>query len=181
MKIWKTITIKKVTAQQLEKAGYKVSDWAKDLLSKTKFKKETLNLVNISVAELGFPDGATRQQIYDKAKELGLEFCPASVGPVLRMEYQDQPNGERLLIGMEPVTVSVGNLRVFGVERDDGDRWLNRHYDDPEDVWDGRNRWVFSLSKLASGSLDTLPLDSCRDMEHLEAMEITRKIKEIIK
>src|SRR3990172_6680400 len=124
MNIWKTVKIKKMTAEQLEKAGFKISDLAKELLAKTTFKKETLDLEVISVAELGFPNGATKEQIYNRAEKRGLDLCPASVGPVLRMEYKDQPVGEWFSIGMKPIVASGGRLRVFRVECDGGGHWL---------------------------------------------------------
>ncbi len=72
-----------------------------------------LNLVRTSVAELGFKRGAQRCEIYGRAKELGLDLCPAEVALHLRLEYQDQPFGERLRIAMEPRTIRVGFQQVF--------------------------------------------------------------------
>ncbi len=40
-------------------------------------------------------------------------------------------------------TDSDGNLKVFSVERDDNGLWLNSNYDNPDNVWNGSNRWVF--------------------------------------
>ena len=104
-------------------------------------------MVVVSVAELGFKDGATREQIYARAKELGLDLCPAEVGPQLRLQYKDQPNGEWLVIAMEPITGSVGNLNLFRVRRDDSDLWLDGDYDYPDYVWDAGDRFVFSRRK----------------------------------
>ena len=58
--------------------------------------------------QLGFPNGATLKEIYAKAKDLGLELCPAEVGPLLRLNYPDQPNGEYLRIAMETINDSDG-------------------------------------------------------------------------
>jgi hypothetical protein len=40
-------------------------------------------------------------------------------------------------------TDSDGDPNVFNVEHDDNDRWLNTNYDNPDNVWNGNNRWVF--------------------------------------
>ena len=56
---------------------------------------------------------------YACALELGLELCPAEVGPVLRLAYKDQPLSRWLIIAMNVITVSVGGLSVFRVEHDD--------------------------------------------------------------
>lgn len=156
-KVWKTLKLGTglQTADDFRKAikksGCKIGDWANDILGKPAFgaadKEMEVDLVDVSVAELGFKNGATRKEIYAKAKELGLELCPPEVGPQLRLQYKDQPMNEWLLIGMEPVTDSGGHLVVFNVERRDGDQWLDTGCDDADDVWDGGSRWVFLLRK----------------------------------
>jgi hypothetical protein len=42
--------------------------------------------------------------------QLGLELCPAEVGPQLRLEYLNQPVGEFLHIAMRPVATYRGDL-----------------------------------------------------------------------
>ena len=46
--------------------------------------------------------------------------------------------------GTSHATDSDGDLNVFNVERnDDGSQWLNSNYDNPDNVWNADNRWVF--------------------------------------
>lgn len=106
-----------------------------------------MDLVMVTVAELGFKKGARRDQIYERAKELELELCPPEVGPQLRLQYRDQPNGEWVLIGMEPIADSGGDLDVFSVERDDSELWLDSDWGYPDDFWDADDRWVFRLPR----------------------------------
>jgi hypothetical protein len=134
---------KKITAKELEKKGFKVGDWAKDILKKVKFKKQEIELVVKTVSKLGLPDGGTLKEIYEKAKEQGLELCPAEVGPALRLVYTDQPKGEWLRIAMEPVTDSDGDLFVFSIEHDDDGLWLFGFNGNPGIFCYGNYRWVF--------------------------------------
>ena len=124
---------------------------ANDILGKPAFTVATeeteLDLVVVSVAELGFKNGATREQIYSRAEERGLDHCPAEVGPQLRLQYADQPKGEWLVVGMEPITDSGGDLELFGVERGDSGLWLSSCFDDPGGVWSSDDRFAFSLRK----------------------------------
>lgn len=141
-----------------EKVGCKIGDYGNDVLEKPAFEKSVaeketeVELVNVSVEELGFKDGATRADIYKRAKELGLGLCPAEVGPQLRLKYKDQPKGEWVLIAMEPITGSNGYLHVFNVKRydggdDDGVLCLNARNGDPDFSWGGDTRWVFLRCK----------------------------------
>lgn len=51
------------------------------------------------------------------------------------------------------ITDSDGNLKVFNVERNDSGLWLNSYYDNPDNVWNGNNRWVFARRKLLRSPL----------------------------
>ncbi len=151
--IWKTIKLgtelKTVDdfRRQIGNYGRRIGDWANDILGKPAFtisdEEFEVDLVIKSVAELGFPNGATRAQIYDRAISLGLELCPAEVGPQLRLQYLDQPKDEWLRIAMEPIADSVGDLYVFNVGHAGDDRWLNVHSGHPDRHWSADNRWVF--------------------------------------
>jgi len=155
MQAWKTIklgTHKNADAlrKTLEK-NYRIGDWANDILGKSSFvpsvKETEVDLVNISVAELGFKNGATRDKIYDRALELGLELCPAEVGPQLRLQYKNQPKGEWLRVAMDPIADSLGLLDVFFVYHHSGDLWLNAYSGNPVSFWQDDSRWVFVLRK----------------------------------
>ncbi len=148
--IWKTITIglhknAESYRKALKSCGFKISDWVNDILKKIVVSSvETiLDLVILTVAELGFNNGATLQQIYDRAKELGLELCPAEVGLALCLAYLDQPYGEWLQIAMEPITDSDGGVGVFHVAHDDDEQWLGMCWSSSDGVWNPDDQWVF--------------------------------------
>lgn len=102
-----------------------------------------VDLVVVSVAELGFKNGVKREDIYARAKELGLGLCPAEVGPQLRLQYADQSGGEWLVIGMEPITGSGGSLRLFRVGHGDFGLWLGGSCGGPDSIWRAGRRFVF--------------------------------------
>ena len=127
----------------------RISPWGNDILDRISVSpKETeIDLVRLTVAELGLPKGGIREQIYEKAKELGLYPCPAEVGPQIRLQYQDQPSGEWLLIGMEPITDSNGDPHVFYVGHVSVVRWLSARNGDAGHFWSPESRWVFVRRK----------------------------------
>lgn len=106
--------------------GNQISTYAQDILNKIKplKQKEEIDLVSFSVEQLGFPNGATLQQIYDIAKEFNLELCPPQVGSELRLSYKDQPEDEWLRIAMNPISGRDGGPLLFFVGRDGSESWL---------------------------------------------------------
>ncbi len=151
---WKTIKIgTQKSVKDLTKAltgnGFRISDWAGDILKKiTLAAAETeIELVLVSVADLGFTKATRRDVIYDRAKELGLDLVPAEVGPQLRLAYTDQPLNEWMVMAMEPITGSDGGLGVFNVEHYDVGRWLRSYSGDPDIMWNPDDRWVFARRK----------------------------------
>ncbi|MGY4498969.1 hypothetical protein ACVWYH_002900 [Bradyrhizobium sp. GM24.11] len=63
-----------------------------------------MDLLIVSAAELGFQgETASLAEIYARAQRLGFGLAPAEIAPQLRLQYLDQPIGEFLIIGMEPI------------------------------------------------------------------------------
>ena len=111
-----------------------ISDDADEILGRPAFpfikQPVDLDLVVLSVFELGFGAQAARtdvalgasaevslRDIYARAVSLGFELSPAEVGPVLRLQYLDQPHGEFLEIAMNPVAKYTGELIRLSVAR----------------------------------------------------------------
>ncbi len=130
---------------KLESKGIWVGDYAKDLLDKTEYSKEskTYKLVQFSVEQLGFPQGATTDQIYAKAQELGLKLCPAEVGPQLRLVY---PGKDWKVIAMKQVSGLSGYPDVFYLGSDDSELKLDAYLAYPSDRWYSGLQFVFLAS-----------------------------------
>jgi hypothetical protein len=70
----------------------------------------------LSARNLGIQaETAQVADIYARARTFGFRLAPAEVGPQLRLQYQDQPVGEVLHIGMEPLTTQRGQSVIFVV------------------------------------------------------------------
>jgi hypothetical protein len=129
--IWKTITVggsKGVNAVRdaLETAPchMAIADDADEILGRPAFPfiktPRELDLVVLSVFELGFDDQASLHDIYARAVALGFELCPAEVGPALRLNYLDQPPGDSLHVAMKPVARYNGTLIDFTLAKAHG-------------------------------------------------------------
>ena len=152
--VWKTITLgayKTPAAYRkaLTAAGHKIGSWGDEILGRiTCAKQETeVDLVALSVGDLGFKDGAYYKDICAKAIEMGLELCPAEVGPALRLAYNDQPRGEWLRIAMDAITGRGGCRGLFAVDYDRDELWLDDHDGHPDHFWSADGRFVFVRRK----------------------------------
>jgi len=104
------------------------------------------------VKDLGFAQNPTTDELYAKAKELGLELCPAETGPHLRLKYEEvfkreQPMNEYLRVAMKQITGSGGNPRVFIVRRSGGGFWLGGDWAGPAGRWSLGDEFVFRFRK----------------------------------
>jgi hypothetical protein len=157
LEVWKTINLGtglKTTddfRKALESAGFKISSWASGILGMPDFtvasEEVTIDLARVTVAELGFEEETTLDQIYERAKWLGLKICPPEVGPQLCLQYPDQPTGEKILIGMKPIAGPEDSLNVFNV-MNDSQRWLHSYWDANPGHWSPSSQWVFRLPRL---------------------------------
>lgn len=142
---------KKQLEGEMKERKIQVDDYTQSMLDSNDFtvakNAERLNLVRLTVNDLGFPRGATTKEIYDKAQELGLDLCPAEVGPHLRLQYADQPLGEWVYIAMKPIADRDGNPHVFKLERYEDGLWLSRRWAGPGSRWHADYRLVFCLRK----------------------------------
>lgn len=164
--------------------GIEISLYVKEMLKKITYqkKKEIIDLVVVKVSDMSIDATyPTTAQIYSWAKQNGLELCPPETGPRLRLAYDHQPIGDYLVIGMEPITGSDGDPRVFGVYRGGGGgRWLGYYWDVPDREWDSDDRFVFrklalGAEKLESGTLNLGALDLIYEIE-----ERLEKLKNLI-
>ena len=122
-KVWKTITFGRFAntfalRNALDAAGCGIGDLAEQILARPAFAMnpaEDVDLVVVSAAELGTPTETSLVDVYARAQERGLALAPAEVGPQLRLQYPDQPIGEFLHVGMNPINTWSGEPVIFAL------------------------------------------------------------------
>ncbi|WP_373568289.1 hypothetical protein [Bradyrhizobium cajani] len=122
---WKTITIGTFAdplglRNKMHGMGCSIGGQAAEILARPTFVlgsgKTELELVLVSPVQLGFTsDMVTLADVYARARQLGFELAAAEVGPQLRIQYLDQPIGEFLIIGMEPIKTWSGEPIILNV------------------------------------------------------------------
>ncbi|MBI3589729.1 MAG: hypothetical protein HY093_04960 [Candidatus Liptonbacteria bacterium] len=136
--------------KELKTAGIKISEYAKDMFQSPEFvsgkNSEEATLIRLTVADLGFTGYTRTDRIYERAKELGLELCPAEVGPHYRLKYQNQPLGEWIYIGMKQISDSDGPTHVSELGRFEDGLWLDDDWAGPAHGWSPEDEGVFRKS-----------------------------------
>lgn len=125
-------------------------------------ERRVVEIAALSVAELGFDDGARYGQIIVRARESGLVECPLELGPHLRLRFLDQPDvtdGLPLAHGRAPphsLTITSTPLddgeetpKGFYLRRVDGVSWLRAYWSWSGHVWSPEDVLVFSKGTAA--------------------------------
>ena len=104
----------------LDAAGCSVGGAAREVLARPGFTlsaaKTDVGLIAVSVAELGFQtETVSLGDIYARARQLGFELAAVEAAPQLRLQYFDQPIGEFLIVGMEPIKTWSGEPIILNV------------------------------------------------------------------
>ncbi|MCG3088932.1 helicase [Sporosarcina sp. MB25] len=132
----------------------------KQLLSDERFtlSEHTYQLITVelSVRDLGLTEGASLEQIFVTAEQLGLQIGPIEIGPYIRLAYLDQPEGSAgkpartqrapygsITIAAEIMDASDEFPKGFYLRRINGELWLRGYVTDNEHIWDPDDRFVF--------------------------------------
>lgn len=120
------------------------SSGARDILDKVEFSSspEELNLVRVTLADLGFKEMPSHKAVLARAEELGLNLCPAEVGPRLRLAYKDQPKNDWVNVGMVPIIDAEGFPIIFSIVEESG-LYLHSNYNSEIQVNNINTSFVF--------------------------------------
>ena len=153
--VWRSITLggyRGVDAYRdaLDIAKIKIGDSADEILGRPAFPyagmKTGVELALLSAADLGVEsDQASLAEVYQRARQAGLELCPAEVGPQLRLDYRNQPLGEALDIAMEPVATYGGQPTILTLANWGTGLLLIGRDGRPESMVFRKSRYVFAL------------------------------------
>lgn len=146
---------------QLVSGGIALNDAARALFTDPRFTTAPaatrIELVELSVGELGLPDGGTFDRIVEQAARSGLSLCPLEVGPHLRLQFADQPEGAAgraeskgrappgsITVASAPLDVDDDTPKGFYLRRIDGVLWLRGYRSWPGHVWSAADVIVFA-------------------------------------
>jgi hypothetical protein len=146
--------------QALQRNAILMNESAEQLFASDHFTtaatRYVITTVELTVRDLGFGRGSTIAEIYARAGVLGLGLCPLELGPHLRLQYLDQPEGYwgqpvrqhrapagSITIASEPLTEDDDLPKGFYLRRIKGVLWLRGYRSGPGHVWDADDRFIF--------------------------------------
>lgn len=159
--------------ERLEKGGYKVSEYAQDIILSKEFnasrakKGAELNIAIVPHREI-FDSYETTQKIRDWGAEKGYVAPTPEVALLVREAFS---NEEIEALGFwyivtlhDPITDRDGGPRVLRARRHGGGRWLGACWDRPDGRWDAGGASVLSVpasiqSSETANSSDPLNLE----------------------
>ena len=132
----------------MRKAGIKITHSADDILGRISFSAEEkdVEVVFVWIKDFDFNVGGYYNEVCRKAKDLGMDLCPAELGPQLRLQCRKEiNNGTWVVVAMEPIADEDGKLKLFRIGRFDNCLWLSTDYGEPDSFCGGR--YAFILNK----------------------------------
>lgn len=162
--ITRTVTVgglsKTALHQALQRNAILLNEAAEQLFASLAFTTaataDSLPTVELTVQALGFPEGATMAALNVRANALGLGLCPLEVGPHLRLQYLEQPEGYwgqpvleqqapsgSVTIASTPLVADDDFPKGFYLRRIQGVLWLRGYRSGPDHIWSPSDHLVF--------------------------------------
>lgn len=139
--------------QKLHESKVHLNEYAHTLINHRAFEplpaREKIKTVEISVCELGLPDGAITEEIYQKAQVLGFKLCPAELAIYLRLQTLDpaQPidpaKGNWRTVAMQTLSDDPDFPRGFYLRHREDGFWLRGYRASSDHKWDPADRFIF--------------------------------------
>jgi hypothetical protein len=151
----------------MRKLGIELNDAGRALFAHEGFTTSevttVIETVEIAVTQLGLTDGATIAKIVERAHQLALSPCSLELGPYLRLQYLDQPEGHArhphtqhsappgsLTIASRPIAEDDYVPKGFYLRRINGVLWLRGYRSGSDHVWGPEDRLVFAVGANAA-------------------------------
>jgi hypothetical protein len=146
--------------EELRRNAIALNAFAEQLFASERFttgaSPYVVAMVERTVSALGFPHGATTAALVARAAECGLELCPLELGPHLRLQYRDQPEGHlgqparqhqapsgSITIFSAPLSDDDAFPKGFYLRRIAGVLWLRGYCAGADHIWEPDDQLIF--------------------------------------
>ncbi len=133
--------------QQLSETGIQFNKYANTLFEHPQFSPPSevkkINLVKITLSDLGLNDSCSADEFSDRATMLRLKRCPLYLAAFLRLEYLNQPDGPYLTVASHKLNEDENFPNGFYLRNFENALWLRGYRADGFSDWPGSNEFVF--------------------------------------
>lgn len=142
--------------ERLEKKGFRLSKWAKDVLLSSDFKPTTGVTYKVAVLKgtLFTDKNRITRKIRAEAERRKLEKPHAEVTCLIRELFSDKELKAMdlwwIVVFHEPINDSAGDPNLLYADRYDEGRWLSPYYVRPDDDWHSGSGFAFAVSQVSS-------------------------------
>jgi hypothetical protein len=133
--------------EEFRRHGISMNAYGEALFASAAFAEtqssRAIKTIEVTVRDLGFPQGAMPAELFARAGEMGLELCPLELAAYLRLQYLDQPESHWITIA-SPRPPADSNLPSgFYIRRLADGLWLRGYVASDDHVWDADDHFVF--------------------------------------
>ena len=107
------------------------------------YERQAVELVCVSVNELGFSRGAFFNDMMNAAKEEGLEPCALELAPYLRLQYLSQVEGSLVTVASPPPFTDELYPRGFYLSSNASGLWLRGYRATDDFLWASESEFIF--------------------------------------
>jgi hypothetical protein len=149
--------------QALRAQDVQLNQAAKALFKDRRFTtlstSKVIEITSLSVADLGFREGATYEQLVARAMDSRLVECPLELGPHLRLQFCGQSEGSdgfpvtqkrappgSISIASSPLDDTDETPKGFYLRCISGVMWLRGYWSWPGHIWSPEDVLVFCRS-----------------------------------
>ena len=157
---------KEALLHRLRDSGVKLNELALSLFADARFTTSPMpaevQVLEASVASLGFPAGATFERLVESAAAAGLGLCPLELASHLRLALLDQPEGAAghpptqgcaphgaITVASAPLDSSEETPKGFYLRRIEGTLWLRGYRSWSGHLWNPGDVLAFIKSREA--------------------------------
>ena len=144
----------------LKALDVKINELGFRLLESETFKlsetRRPLVTIELTVRQLDYPQGARFSELCWRATSLGFSLCPVELGPFLRCQFLDQPEGflgqpitehrappMSVTIASAPLVLDDNFPKGYYLRRIKGELWLRGFTSSADHTYDPEDHFIF--------------------------------------
>jgi hypothetical protein len=147
--------------QKLKEAQIGLNEYAHTLFNSDLFQPSLLssevNLIELSMSEIGLKNGGNFEDIKKHLKALNLSHCPLEIAIYVRLKFKDQLESDEkksnktppgsITFFSKPLSEEDDFPKGFYIKNTNGTLWLRGYICSEDYIWEANDRMIFKVNK----------------------------------